>query len=280
MKVKSCAECGTEFVASDHGHMRKYCGDQCRDTSHRRRKAQREGTYTGIKFPPRSENGGCIECGGSLEGRAKSARYCSDKCRRPTKAAREKDRYAASKPLIACANPYCHTLFSVPNRSVYCSSECSYVARQIVREGKAAGQAAAISRGMLEACRIYYFKCCDCGSPIVRKWKRPGKFPCCRLCARRRYLEHMARKNHKRRTSGKPVMSVFQLAKRDGEHCNICHRKVDMTLSGNAKWGPTIDHLIPVSDHGTNDPENLALAHRHCNVSRNSRGPAQLLLIA
>jgi 5-methylcytosine-specific restriction endonuclease McrA len=73
-------------------------------------------------------------------------------------------------------------------------------------------------------------------------------------------------------------MSVDDLAARDGSRCNICGRKIDMRLSGRAKWGPTIDHLVPVIAGGTNHPSNLALAHRHCNMSRHASGPAQLLL--
>ncbi len=89
-----------------------------------------------------------------------------------------------------------------------------------------------------------------------------------------------ARKNQARRTAGPKVLSVSEIAARDGSRCNLCGKRVDLTLSGMAKWGPTIDHLIPVSHGGTNDADNLALAHRHCNVSRKNRGHAQLLLTA
>ena len=224
----------------------------------------------------------CVVCGIEYAARNWSGPvsvYCGDKCKNEARAVRSRELRDIRRPLSSCLNPYCLHLFSEPRRTVYCSAECSAVAQEC-RKGKEAGEAAAIRLGFLDACRIYYFQCCDCDSPIVRKWKRPGKFPCCRPCARRRYLEHMARKNHKRRAAGPKVLSVYELAKRDGEHCNTCRRKVDMTLSGRAKWGPTIDHLVPVTDGGTNDPSNLALAHRHCNVVRNATGPAQLLLTA
>ena len=75
-------------------------------------------------------------------------------------------------------------------------------------------------------------------------------------------------------------MSVDDLAQRDGRKCNICGRRIDMRLKGQTKWAATIDHLVPVSHGGTNDPANLALAHRFCNTSRHNTGPAQLLLTA
>lgn len=285
MKRKNCIECGAEFTAADHGHSRKYCSNTCSNAAHWRRKAERDGTYTGKKFPPRPVHGGCIECGASLEGRTRQTRYCSEECKRPTNAKRNRAYHVpAERAISICANPFCEEWFNSPINSTKetCGKDCSYVVSEWRKDGQAALESAAIHKGMLSACRIWYFNCCDCGTVIVRKWKRPGRFPCCRLCARRRYLEHNARKNHKRRAAGPKVMSVYQIAERDGSKCNICGRKVDMTLSGNAKWGPTIDHLIPVKPKsgpaGTNDPENLALAHRYCNTSRGNRGHAQLLM--
>jgi 5-methylcytosine-specific restriction endonuclease McrA len=67
---------------------------------------------------------------------------------------------------------------------------------------------------------------------------------------------------------------------RDGGRCHICARCVDPTLSGNAPMGPTIDHLIPCAEGGIDGAENVALAHRACNVNRNTGGVAQLRLIA
>jgi hypothetical protein len=43
--------------------------------------------------------------------------------------------------------------------------------------------------------------------------------------------------------------------------------------------GPTIDHLIPVTDDGIDDPVNVALAHRLCNSSRQAGGEVQLRLV-
>jgi 5-methylcytosine-specific restriction endonuclease McrA len=36
---------------------------------------------------------------------------------------------------------------------------------------------------------------------------------------------------------------------------------------------PTLDHLIPASKGGTDDPENLKLAHRSCNRAKGDRLP-------
>jgi 5-methylcytosine-specific restriction endonuclease McrA len=41
----------------------------------------------------------------------------------------------------------------------------------------------------------------------------------------------------------------------------------------------TFDHLIPVSDGGTDAPVNLRLAHLSCNSRRGAGGVVQLLLV-
>jgi hypothetical protein len=182
----------------------------------------------------------------------------------------------------SCQNPYCGSaLPPFPSkRRTYCCKSCSDVAHQI-RQGKEAGEAAAIRLGFLSACRIYYFSCGHCGLLLVKHYKRAGPWgPICAECKRRWYQAHDAKKNHARRAAGPEVIGIYSLAKRDGAKCHLCHRKVNMDLSGRAKWGPTIDHLVPVSKGGTNHPANLALAHRHCNTSRGNRGDVQLLLTA
>jgi len=66
---------------------------------------------------------------------------------------------------------------------------------------------------------------------------------------------------------------------RDGWTCHVCHRKVDKRLSGQAKMGPTLDHLVPLAAGGEHSYANVALAHRSCNSKRWVTGPAQLALI-
>jgi 5-methylcytosine-specific restriction endonuclease McrA len=52
-----------------------------------------------------------------------------------------------------------------------------------------------------------------------------------------------------------------------------------MELTSPHPRSPTVDHLIPVSEGGTDAPENLRLAHRTCNTKRGTRGTVQLLLV-
>ena len=227
----------------------------------------------------------CGQCGLAVpSARRIDAKYCSDECRHAyngkVSQARSKRRIRERLGTVACKNPYCSNEFVPLNGKQYCSKGCLYLGQQSRKHGKGAEESAAIYLGQLAALRVWFFHCVDCGDVFTHRRKTYGKTPLCRKCSRRRYLEHNARKNHNRRAPGRPVLSVYQLAERDGCRCNICGRKVDLHLSGRAKYGPTIDHLTPISLGGTNDADNLALAHRLCNSARGNRDPAQLLLNA
>jgi 5-methylcytosine-specific restriction endonuclease McrA len=51
--------------------------------------------------------------------------------------------------------------------------------------------------------------------------------------------------------------------------CHLCRRPIDPHLPGSHPAGATADHIRPLSLGGLPyDPGNLALAHRHCNLSK------------
>lgn len=66
-------------------------------------------------------------------------------------------------------------------------------------------------------------------------------------------------------------MSVEQLAQRDGTDCGICGKPVDMALRFPDMMRASVDHKHPRARGGTNDPENLQLAHLLCNMIKSDR---------
>jgi 5-methylcytosine-specific restriction endonuclease McrA len=71
-----------------------------------------------------------------------------------------------------------------------------------------------------------------------------------------------------------------ELGKRDRWVCHLCNRKVPQKPGKIEPTGATVDHLIPISAGGSHTWDNVALAHRSCNMARNARGTVQLRLIA
>lgn len=56
---------------------------------------------------------------------------------------------------------------------------------------------------------------------------------------------------------------------RDGWQCGICEEPVDASLAGSGSiWRPSLDHVVPYTEDGTDEPENLRLAHFWCNSVR------------
>src|SRR3954466_5647791 len=82
------------------------------------------------------------------------------------------------------------------------------------------------------------------------------------------------------RSAGKTVdtdmpygVRMSDLGERDAWTCWVCSGDVDPACPSGSPHAASVDHVIPRSRGGTNDPANLRLAHRRCNGQRGSRLP-------
>jgi hypothetical protein len=246
------------------GRVSNYCSNECRD-SHRQ-------AIAAIAPSPQ-----CKRCQAKIL-RSSQARYCSTECKEIAWAETRKKAYRQKLKLqgksikhekATCHLKTCRSLFIVQHTGQkFCSGNCreKYHGRD------------AISRGDILASRIYFGTCVHCGKWKATQNKLAINRLSCQQCQDSLTKRRDTRKSHMRRAAGEMTMTVEDLACRDGAKCNICQRKINMNKSGLEPLGPTIDHILPVSKGGTNDPSNLALAHRRCNVSRGNRQPAQMML--
>jgi 5-methylcytosine-specific restriction endonuclease McrA len=110
------------------------------------------------------------------------------------------------------------------------------------------------------------FGCVECGG------RRPLQKRLCDTCREENRRSAIRRKNYRRRAArGRGRYTMAGVAARDHHVCHLCEGTVDMRLPGTDPNGPTIDHLVPISNGGVDSPDNVALAHRACNVSRGAR---------
>lgn len=61
------------------------------------------------------------------------------------------------------------------------------------------------------------------------------------------------------------VVEPLAVFERDGWTCHLCGEAIDPELSGRARMGATVDHLIPLARGGEHSYANVAAAHRSCN---------------
>ena len=127
--------------------------------------------------------------------------------------------------------------------------------------------------------RVRRRSCSDCGIDLGPKTDLQTGPRWCDECRAERLRATNRRKNVKRRGAKVGIhYTLNEIGDRDGWKCHLCRRKVDQTLPGTHARGPTIDHLVPVVEGGLDEPANVAVAHRACNVKRRHKGVAQLRL--
>lgn len=54
--------------------------------------------------------------------------------------------------------------------------------------------------------------------------------------------------------------------------CSICGLPINYDLKHPNPWSFTVDHIIPIDAGGTSDIDNLAPAHRRCNLIKGTTG--------
>ena len=209
----------------------------------------------------------CCRVMPAQEGRGRPARYCSDGCREwRRQEARRLKRWVATWALRceACGArlyergvPPAHGI-----RLRWCDDRCRGFAIGRYRLGA-------------HASRLRWTPCSDCGAMMQRPPRWQAR---CRSCRLRVARARDQTKNSRRRGSGNGV-DIVGLGNRDGWRCHLCGKSVRRDLPGSHRLGPTVDHLVPVSEGGTDAPENVALAHRICNSRRGATGDVQLRLV-
>ncbi len=82
------------------------------------------------------------------------------------------------------------------------------------------------------------------------------------------------RKARKLKTVVEKGISKKALKKKFGTKCYYCQKEMDFSVGKGRKFNrnmATIEHLIPLSRGGQHTWENIVLACRHCNISKNAK---------
>lgn len=304
MRHLTCADCGAAFVQTTRGRNRHRC-DDCRVKTTPTRPTACADCGTGITQPARGRRLRCDDCNLKKYGQGFRRSFMATKHQCLTCQRIFEKRTRGRVPLYCsgqCANWWHHFDGRAARSIALWNRMCKVCDQRIYERGSGnptlgrrgqvgGGNALYCSKDCLsfdkgekliikDRCRVPWRACEDCGAEFVGRWNRYR--PLCAGCRAAGQRDTNRRKNYKRKSAHRPGVrySLADIAERDGHRCHLCNRKVNMDLSGDHRRGPTIDHLIPLSDGGADVPENVALAHRSCNCARRDKGPAQLRLAA
>ena len=124
--------------------------------------------------------------------------------------------------------------------------------------------------------RVYFKNCKSCGKLCtMRNWNASRCSPCQIL-----FEWESDKKYEQNRKCSKVGGLIPYIGERDLWRCSICSTKVMSKIYlAQDKWSPTIDHVIPVSQGGTDDLANLKLAHMICNAKKGKFGGNEQLLL-
>jgi len=122
------------------------------------------------------------------------------------------------------------------------------------------------------SCAVKFGICRRCGSPFTMH--RMG--PTALRCSPCRDIHLWEQKTRYKKVS----KLVDYLGHRDAWRCGICHRSVSRSIYDSQNpMSKSVDHIIPVSQGGTDDPANLRLAHLGCNMRRSNKGGNEQLAL-
>lgn len=269
----NCVACGAALVRRGaRGRHPKYCDMKCRGAARRRA----DGVPERIRIPDSQ----CAGCGIQFKPRASAhTKFCSRECffalKKKRAAERQAERQAERRRprTIDCAT--CGHTFVGRNRSArYCGDECRREkarrdshARTVRRSGPPPSS------------------CIVCGGEIIRPSRGAWRSTCSRACSRRTEAYKSNRRRVKRRRkrilrgADRERYSDEEIFRRDGWRCGLCGKKVSLLHRVPHPKAPTIDHVVPLSDGGSDTRRNVQLAHFLCNSKKGDRAGGQIRLL-
>jgi 5-methylcytosine-specific restriction endonuclease McrA len=116
---------------------------------------------------------------------------------------------------------------------------------------------------------FYIRNCKNCGQHISTSIK--NKLYCDKKCSKM-LRETIQRQGDIKRLKAKNTPNLrARIYYRDKGICGICKKLIDLRLEYPNPYSMSIDHIVPVSQGGTNNQFNLQPAHLVCNSSRGNK---------
>ena len=272
-RYTQCSVCGEWIVHRTYGggNRRKYCEGECQrvmrvGTS----QSYRESELQPVQSRPKRYKFSaslCEVCDGQNVERPNGGFYVcqNSECKRIIRNARNLLRWHQRAKIVSLC-VWCFRAPRLKNRKV-CSDDC-YRQRTNHR----------MAHGPDLWCVLPL--CCECG--LVKGINHAAGL--CRGCL----VGYNKRANRRARIRGKGKMR--EAAYRDGDpitregviarvgpRCHLCKKMARLDVSHLHKLAAEVDHLIPISKGGGNVWDNVAIAHRSCNIKKSNKAAGDQL---
>lgn len=171
-----------------------------------------------------------------------------------------------------CGTSFRPTYQSKGQKQRTCSRPCGRIVRS----------APYVKRG--KTCKVY-FPTCTCGKVFAARNSRHKL--CSYRCrindtgSRLRDLYRMAARQGAAGARWRNLL-VGYLRERDGDRCPLCRKTIRFDLKSGPRGdrrGPSVDHVVPRSQGGSDDPANLRLTCWGCNHTRSAKGGGEQLAL-
>ncbi len=249
--TKSCLYCKTEFKTIYKNN--KYCSSAC---ASRHGAALRRGEYF------------CEYCGQPRHSdHPNRNRFCSMECSTkyrvlqylPVKLQREKEKQELKRQReieMTRSCDFCGETFvavNIANR--FCSYECCYNGALKANHDKNLEQFVPEQR-----------TCLQCGVVFTTTFEKQRCLYCSDRCANRHHdIEYEKKRSQQMKEAFVEPVGLKTTYKSCNGVCGICGLPVPKVNDPASDWGPTIDHIVPLSKGGKHKKTNCQLAHRLCN---------------
>lgn len=247
----TCPRCGETFEPRrGGGKPQKYCSPKCNkaaaNLAHRERNRPDRPTV-------------CAECAGPIEVKQTGApaKFCSSTCKMRANNRRVRRAWLPLAQPSARVCAHCGATFVGKSRDrIYCYDKfCAQAAYKLRRKG---GEARRVG--------LRTVNCDGCGAAF--ETVRPEARWCSKTCANRHWGNVRARQ---RTTPSEARYADLEIFERDKWRCHLCKKKVRPDVARTHPDGATIDHLVPISLGGLDEPANVATAHWKCNREKRAR---------
>jgi 5-methylcytosine-specific restriction endonuclease McrA len=243
----NCKACGVDVplrAPGQAGRQAEFCSLDCRKA---------------FRYAPKVVKA-CAGCGSEFTVYAvnKLKRFCTKSCY-------ELNRNPRNEPMHKeCAT--CGVAFVTQiKKQRFCSVLCRY---------DSLAQAQAVRwREQNPRPSVFVYDCDWCESKIERPTPLGGQRRYHQECAKQAQAARYRAKNTVRQSkTAKPSRVVIEhLVAAYGAVCYLCSEPVDLDIPRTSRMGATVDHILPLAKGGSDEFENLQLAHWICNNRKSDK---------